>query len=57
MNEHDVLLLLGDFNARVGSSVTYEEYRAWDGVRLHMAGKMNEAVEALLSYALNEMAT
>ena len=58
VNEHDVLLLVGDFNARVGSSVRCEEDPAWDGVRgLRGVGKMNEAGEALLSFcALNEMA-
>ena len=58
VNEHDVLLLVGDFNARVGSSVRCEEDPAWDGVRgLHGVGKMNEAGEVLLSFcALNEMA-
>ena len=30
VNEHDVLLLVGDFNARVGSSVRCEEDPAWD---------------------------
>ena len=57
VNKHDVLLLVGDFNARVGSSVRCEEDPAWDGVRgLYGMGKMNEAGEALLSCALNEMA-
>ena len=50
VNEHVMLLLVGDFNARVNSSVRCEENPRWDGVRgLHGVGKMNEAGEALLS--------
>ena len=55
INEHDVLLIVGDFNARVGSSVRREEDPAWDGVRgFHWVGKMNEAEEALLSILCTE---
>ena len=53
----DVLLVVGDFNARVGSSERREDSSMWDGVRgCHGAGKMNESGEALLSFcALNEL--
>ena len=53
----DVLLVVGDFNARVGSSERWEDSLMWDGVRgCHGAGKMNESGEALLSFcALNEL--
>ena len=53
----DVLLVVGDFNARVGSSERRENSSMWDGVRgCHGAGKMNESGEALLSFcALNEL--
>ena len=55
----DVLLLLGDFNARVGISerqtgtVTFN----WNGVKgCHGVGKMNESGEHLLSFcAVNEL--
>ena len=33
VNEHDVLLLVGGFNARVRSSVRCEEDPVWDGVK------------------------
>ena len=46
----DVLLLVGDFNARVGSSGRQEDISMWKGVRgYHGVGKMNESGEALLS--------
>ena len=52
-----MLLLVGNFSARVDRSVRCEKDPAWDGMReLHGVGKMNEAGEALLSCALNEMA-
>ena len=56
-NNHkdDILLLIGDFNARVGSSDRVSGNRNWDGVRgYHGVGQMNESGEALLSFcALN----
>ena len=55
----DVLLLLGDFNAGVGSSErqTGTVTSNWNGVKgCHGVGKMNESGEALLSFcAVNEL--
>ena len=55
----DVLLLLGDFNARVGSSErqTGTVTSNWNGVKgCQGVGKMNESGEALLSFcAVNEL--
>ena len=57
VNENDMLLLDGDFNVKVSSSVRCEEDPAWDGVRgFHGVGQMNRAGEALLPFCtLNEM--
>ena len=42
---HDALLLVGDFNTRVGSSERKDVSR-WEGVRgYHEVGKMNESGE------------
>ena len=51
----DVLLVIGDFNARVGSSHNKED--RWYGTRgLYGVGKCNESGEALLSFcAVNEL--
>ena len=53
----DVLLVVGDFNARVGSSQRGSDNPAWYGVRgYHGVGKMNDSGEALLSFcALNQL--
>ena len=53
----DVLLLVGDFNARVGSSDRQGGTPTWDGVRGYEGvGKLNESGEVLLSFcALNEL--
>ena len=55
--EEDVLMIVGDFNARVGSSKRQEE-DMWNGVRgCHEVGQTNESGEALLSWcALNNLA-
>ena len=55
--EDDVLLLLGDFNARVGSSRRESDNPSWSSVRgFHGIGKMNESGEALLTFcAINEL--
>lgn len=55
--EDDVLLLMGDFNARVGNSERGDKDPRWSGVRgFHGVGKMNESGEALLTLcALSEL--
>ena len=55
VNEDDVLMIVCDFNARVGSSDSRDDM--WYGIRgLHGVGRMNESGEALLSFcALNEL--
>ena len=57
VDEHDALMVVGDFNARVGSSDVGRRGRLWDGVRgVHGTGKMNEAGRELLIFcALNEL--
>ena len=57
VDEHGVLLIAGDFNARVGSSERGRDVPAWDGVRgFRGVGKSNEAGVDLLSFcALNEL--
>ena len=54
--EEDVLMIVGDFNARVGSSERQEE-DMWNDVRgCHGVGRINESGEALLSWcALNSL--
>ena len=51
------MMLLGDFNARVGSGERVGNNPSWNGVRgCHGVGKMNENGEALLTFcALNEL--
>ena len=53
----DVLMIVGDFNARVGSCKRQEE-DMWNGVRgCHGVGQINKSGEALLSWcALNNLA-
>ncbi len=57
VDEQDVLMVVGDFNARVGSSARGGD-PVWGGVRgFHGVGKMNEAGGELLTFcALNELA-
>ena len=53
VDEHDVLLVVGDFNARVGSSKRRCSDLTWNGVRgIHGVGKMNDAGAELLSFCL-----
>ena len=58
VNKDDVLLLLGNFNARVGKSERHDGGSDWTGVRgYHGVGNMNESGEALLTFcALNGLA-
>ena len=55
--EEDVVMIVGDFNARVGSSERQEEEDMWNDVRgCHGVGRINESGEALLSWcALNSL--
>ena len=51
IDEHDVLLVVGDFNARVGSSDRGRVDAAWDGARgFHEVGKLNEPEVELMSF-------
>ena len=52
-----MLLLVGDFNARVGSSDRQGSALAWDGMRGHQGDrKLNGSGEVLLSFcAVNEL--
>ena len=55
MPEDHLLLVLEDFNTRVGSSYSELEKHQWAGVRgSHRVGKMNKSGAVLLSFsALN----
>ena len=55
MPEDHLLLVLGDFNVRVGSGCHDRGDHRWTGVRgIHDVGKMNENGAILLSFcALN----
>ena len=55
VSEDDTLIVLGDFNARVGAGSSEMERSQWDGVRgQHGVGKTNEAGTSLLTFcALN----
>ena len=59
VREQDLLMIVGDFNARVGSTEQGGCGGTWAGVRgVHGVGKMNEAGADLLSFcALNEPTT
>ena len=48
VNENDAVLVVGDFNARVGSSEKASIDLAWSGVSMELE-KMNEAAEERLS--------
>ena len=56
MDERDLLLLVGDFNARVGSTANSSNEKTWNGVKgIHGVGRMNGAGADLLTFcALNE---
>ena len=58
VSQQDLLMLVGDFNARVGSEGPEGNRDVWSGVRgPHGVGEMNEAGRDLLSFcALNELA-
>ena len=48
IQEEDVVMLLGDFNARVGCGERAGDNPNWNGMRgCHGVGKMNENGEAL----------
>ena len=55
VSEDDILIVLGDFNARVGAGSSEMERSQWDGLRgQHGVGKTNEAGISLLTFcALN----
>ena len=57
VSEHDLLLMVGDFNARVGSTEREDREDTWNGVKgFHGVGRMNEAGADLLSFcALNDL--
>ena len=56
VSEQDLLLIVGDLNARVGSTERGGSSVSWPGVRgVHGVGKVNEAGAELLSCALNEL--
>ena len=54
--EEDILVVVGDFNARVGSSERHEDI--WNDVRgYHGVGRINEAGETLLSWCASNSLT
>ena len=57
VSEHDLLLVIGDFNARVGSTEQGDSEETWKEVKgVHGVGRMNEAGADLLSFcALNDL--
>ena len=57
VNKQDLLMLVGDFNVRVGSTGQEGNQDVWSGVRgPHGVGEMNEAGRDLLSFcAWNEL--
>ena len=51
VSEHDLLLVVGDYNARVGSTEREDREDTWNGVKgVHGVGRMNEAGADLLSF-------
>ena len=51
VSEHDLLLVVGDFNARVGSTEREDSKETWNGVKgVHGVGRMNEARADLLFF-------
>ena len=57
VDERDLLLLVGDFNARVGSAANSSSEETWNGVRgIRGVGRTNGAGADLLTFcALNEL--
>ena len=55
VSENDILIVLGNFNARVGAGSSEMETSQWDGVKgQHGVGKTNEAGTSLITFcALN----
>ena len=55
--EEDVLIKVGDWNARVGNPERSDTDRGWEGIlRYHGVGKMNGSGEKFLSFcAMNSL--
>ena len=55
--EEDVLIMVGDWNARVGNTERSDTDSEWEGVQgCHGVGKMNESGERFLSFcAMNSL--
>ena len=55
--EEDVLIMVGDWNAKVGNTERSDTDSEWEGVRgCHGVGKMNESGERFLSFcAMNSL--